>query len=135
MIDIMRAVPLDQIARRKEVEDFIADRSGQPEIGAFLAQSLDLETKPPKWTLNLETLATEMPEIMGFPTGKETHSGLTLFLTGGASDYVQDHDHSRAKSLFPNTRFKTLEGAGHWLHAEKPRPFLAEVDAFLNLPE
>ncbi|MGI9394163.1 MAG: alpha/beta fold hydrolase, partial [Boseongicola sp.] len=29
-------------------------------------------------------------------------------------------------------RFAKLNGAGHWLHADKPREFQAAVEAFLS---
>jgi pimeloyl-ACP methyl ester carboxylesterase len=36
------------------------------------------------------------------------------------------------KKLFPKAEFATIENAGHWLHAEKPREFEAAVRTFLN---
>ncbi|HBB82087.1 MAG TPA: alpha/beta hydrolase, partial [Sulfitobacter sp.] len=36
------------------------------------------------------------------------------------------------KALFPQARFAKIPGAGHWLHAEKPREFEATLRIFLN---
>lgn len=33
--------------------------------------------------------------------------------------------------LFPNARIQHIDGAGHWVHAEKPHQFLAAVESFL----
>jgi esterase len=38
----------------------------------------------------------------------------------------------RIRALFPAARFAKIPGAGHWLHAEKPREFEAAVAAFLD---
>ena len=58
--------------------------------------------------------------------------GPTLFLTGGASDYVLPEHRDEIKRLFPRARFAKLPDVGHWLHAEKPREFDATVRAFLD---
>ncbi|PIY73626.1 MAG: alpha/beta hydrolase, partial [Rhodobacterales bacterium CG_4_10_14_0_8_um_filter_70_9] len=49
-----------------------------------------------------------------------------------ASDYVSPAMHGAIRARFPAARIETVEGAGHWLHAEKPEAFLAAVEAFLD---
>ena len=39
---------------------------------------------------------------------------------------------ARIKALFPKARFARLTGAGHWLHADRPREFEEAVRVFLN---
>ena len=98
---------------------------------SFFTQSLDVPKK--RWRLNLDTLEAEMPKIIGWPEDiAGEFDGPTLFLSGGASDYVLPVHRDRIKSLFPHARFAKLPGAGHWLHAEKPREFEAALRAFLD---
>ena len=33
--------------------------------------------------------------------------------------------------LFPNATIQHIDGAGHWVHAEKPYQFMAGVESFL----
>ena len=73
-----------------------------------------------------------MPHIMDFPDIEGRFEGPTLFLSGGQSDYVQPEHRDRIRELFPRARFAKLPGAGHWLHAEKPRDFEASLRAFLD---
>ena len=94
----------------------------------FLLQSLDVKGK--KWKLNLDVLEAEMPKIIGFPEVSGVYLGETLFLSGADSDYVQIPHRPVIKGLFPNAHFAKLRGAGHWLHAQKPREFEAAVRAF-----
>ncbi|MCA3468248.1 MAG: alpha/beta hydrolase, partial [Rhodobacter sp.] len=35
-------------------------------------------------------------------------------------------------ALFPRARFAKIPGAGHWLHAEKPREFEETLRVFLG---
>jgi len=136
LIEAMRNVALADIARRSDADDALAARVEDPGVRAFLLQSLDLKAQPPAWRLNLDALEAEMAHIIGWPddTG-DTGGGFdgpTLFLSGAESDYVRREHRDRIKSLFPSARFARIPGAGHWLHAEKPREFEAAVRAFLD---
>jgi pimeloyl-ACP methyl ester carboxylesterase len=55
-----------------------------------------------------------------------------LSLTSGASHYVDAAGEAAFRRLMPTVAFETLAGAGHWLHAEQPRPFLEAVQGFLG---
>ncbi|RZV99626.1 MAG: alpha/beta hydrolase, partial [Rhodobacteraceae bacterium] len=93
-------------------------------------QSLDVKSR--RWRLNLETLARDMDRIIGFPDITGAFEGPALFLAGADSDYVRPGHREQIRDLFPNAVFAKLPGAGHWLHADKPREFEAAVDAFLT---
>jgi len=86
-----------------------------------------------RWRYNLDALEQEMPKILSFPdTGAAQYSGLTLFLSGGQSDYVRPEHRMTIKEKFPNARFAKIPKAGHWLHADDPRSFQASAAAFLS---
>ena len=83
--------------------------------------------------MNLDVLEAEMPNIIGWPADiKGRFDAPTLFLSGGASDYVLPEHRDTIKSLFPKARFAKIPNAGHWLHAEKPREFEATLRATLD---
>lgn len=129
-IDAMEAVDLSQITRRSEAESQLAALGLEKTLQSFFTQSLDIKEKA--WRLNLKALRQQMPNILSFPDLGGQFSGPTLFLSGALSDYVRPEHRSKIKSLFPAARFAKIPGAGHWLHAEKPREFGAAVDAFLT---
>ena len=130
MIDAMRAVNLDSVVTRRDADEQLQASIEEPGVRAFLLQSLDV--KEQRWRLNLDVLATDMSAILGFPDVEERFDGTTLFLSGSESDYVS-HDHRPAiKSKFPTARFARIAGAGHWLHADKPRAFEETVRSFLD---
>lgn len=131
MIDAMRRVDLSTLTRRSDAEAQLAAAGIEPALQSFFTQSLDIPNKA--WRLNLDVLEAEMDKIIGWPddiTGP--FDGPTFFLSGGASDYVTAQHRPKIKSLFPRARFAKIPDAGHWLHAEKPRPFEASVRAFLD---
>ncbi len=129
-IEAMRAVDLTRVSRRSEAETQLAELGVEKALQSFFTQSLDVEGQ--RWRLNLDVLADQMPQIMGFPEVAATWAGPALFLSGAASDYVLPEYRNTIRTLFPNARFAKIPGAGHWLHAEKPREFEAAVRTFLN---
>lgn len=130
MIEAMRSVDLDHVRTRGDADQQLAKTIDDRGIRAFLLQSLDVREK--KWNLNLEVLAAEMDSIIGFPSVDGVFDGPTFFLSGAMSDYVQSKDRPIIKQHFPKARFAKIPGAGHWLHAEKPREFEASIRAFLD---
>ncbi len=129
-ITAMRSVALANVTRRSDAQAQLAEAGVDALLQSFFTQSLDVENQ--KWRLNLDTLEREMPHILSFPEIDAQFDGPTLFLTGANSDYVLPEYRDRIKSLFPKARFAKIPGAGHWLHAEKPREFEDTVRAFLN---
>lgn len=132
-IEAMRAVDLASIEKRSDASAQLAAHVEDSTLQAFFTQSLDIKGK--RWKLNLDTLANEMPKVLGFPDITGTFDKPTLFLSGAASDYVTSDHRPQIKALFPTARFAKIPGAGHWLHAEKPREFEASVRAFLELAQ
>jgi len=129
LIDAMQAVDLSAITRRSEADAALTATVDDPTVRAFLLQSLDVKAQ--EWRLNLDVLRVQMDDIIGFPKVSGTFDGLTVFLSGAASDYVSRDHRDIIKPLFPNAKFAKIPEAGHWLHAEKPREFEAAVRAIL----
>ncbi|MDJ0628391.1 MAG: alpha/beta fold hydrolase [Rhodobacter sp.] len=130
LIHAMRAIDPTALTKRSDADAELAAEIPDPATRAFLLQSLDL--KEQRWRLNLDALEAEMDKITGWP-GIEAEAGNpTLFLSGGASDYVQPQARETIKRLFPAARLARIPQAGHWLHAEKPREFEAAVRAYLD---
>ncbi len=127
-IAAMRRVDLAVVSNRAEAKAQLGDL--EPGVDDFLLQSLDLKEK--RWRLNLDVLEAEMDKIIGFPEVSGSFAGETLFLSGANSDYVQRDARPKIKALFPTAKFAKIPGAGHWLHAEKPREFEAAVSAFFG---
>jgi len=130
-ITAMQAVDLSVVERRRDADEQLVDLVKDASLRSFLLQSLTLGEGGASWKLNLDALGAAMEDVIGFPDVDARFEGEVLFLHGGNSDYVQPAHHDHILSLFPNASFEMIEGAGHWLHAEKPREFEAAVRGFL----
>jgi pimeloyl-ACP methyl ester carboxylesterase len=131
-ITALRALDLSGLTSRAEADKRLAAAVTDPALRAFFLQSLDLRATPPRWRINLDVLEAEMPKIIGWPQVAGRFDGPTLFLSGALSHYVLPDYRDAIRTLFPAARFAKLPGAGHWLHAEKPRAFEETVRVFLG---
>ena len=130
-ITAMRSVDMSRVERRSDAEAQLADAGVPRELQSFFTQSLDIPNKG--WRLNLDTLEQDMAHIVGFPDDiSGQFEGPALFLSGANSDYVLPEHRPTIRTFFPNSHFAKIPGAGHWLHAEKPREFEAAVRVFLD---
>lgn len=140
LIEAMQAMDLTDLTSRSEADRRLAQSISDPSTRAFLLQSLELRDGPVRWKFNLDVLQSAMQTLVGWPAaiepqrtggGRAEFTGPVLFVFGKNSSYVQPADHGRILDFFPNAEFVGIEGAGHWLHAEKPREFEAVVAEFL----
>ncbi len=131
LIEAMKALDLSAIETRADADAALAEHVDEPGVRAFLLQSLDV--RKGRWMLNLDTLGREMDAITGWPGDMGgTFERPALFLSGAESDYVTDAAREPIGRLFPKARFAAIPGAGHWLHAEKPRETEAAIRNFLD---
>jgi esterase len=133
VFDAIFNVSLDKIETRKEAEEAMMPFLGDFGTRQFVLKSLE---RTPEghyaWKFNLKTLFKEYPYIIQAITGTHSYSKPTLFLKGGLSLYIQEKDVPEIKRLFPSATIQTIDDAGHWLHADKPREFLEAVLNFVN---
>lgn len=128
----METLDLNGLTNRADADLRLAKTIMDPALRAFFLQSLDLRATPPCWRLNLSVLDREMPKIVGWPDTSGLFDGRALFLSGADSSYVLPEHRALILAQFPNAYFARIPGAGHWLHAEKPREFEETVRIFLT---
>lgn len=135
-VQAMRAVPLEQLSRRAEVEAALAAAIADPVVRGFLVTNIVSRPEGLAWTVNLEAIERQFDTILGWPAPADgtEFTRPTLFLTGAASTFVQPEHEAVIHELFPAARIEVISGAGHWVHAEQPEAFLETVRRFLARP-
>lgn len=130
----MLGIDLARVARRADADAQLAQAVPSPAERSFLLQNLILEGGQAHWRLNLPAIERAMPQISGFPDLPAclSFAGPVLFIAGARSDYVRDEHRPLIERLFPKARLLRIEGAGHWVHAERPDAFLEAVTPFLG---
>ena len=131
------ALDLDTLTDRKEAEAYLTENLHEEGAGTiqFLLKNLsrrsDTEGGGFEWKMNLSVLWANYPRILDKLEGNTPFTKPTLFVRGGASNYIKDSDFDMILQLFPNSNIQTIEGAGHWVHADKPRELLEVLKRFM----
>ncbi|KAK4048645.1 hypothetical protein OIV83_004615 [Microbotryomycetes sp. JL201] len=134
-LDTMKQVQDAKVKSRKEADEIL--QKVEPDFGvrAFLLTNLEHKAESDEWRfrLPLDYLVNAIDEIGKFPyeQGTRTYEKPTLFIKGEKSKYINRKNIPIIKEYFPNSEVKTLP-TGHWVHAEKPKEFIAELDSFLK---
>jgi pimeloyl-ACP methyl ester carboxylesterase len=132
ILEALSAVDLDSLDSRSRVQESMNQYVEQQGVVQFLAKNLYWKEKGRlAWRMNLPVIRENMDEILA-GIGDSSHSGMTLFIRGGKSDYIQDDDMMSLHMQFNRSVVKTIEEAGHWLHAERPEEFYVIVNEFLR---
>ncbi|XP_067125102.1 sn-1-specific diacylglycerol lipase ABHD11-like [Centruroides vittatus] len=99
----------------------------------FLLTNLMEINKEVKWRCNLDVILDKfVTGVSTFPPVTAKFDKDTLFICGERSPYVSKEDHEKIRSIFPKVKFSYVEGAGHWVHSEKPSEFLKLLIGFIQ---
>jgi len=85
-----------------------------------------------KWCVNLDSIIANIENIIGFEEKLRPFEGPTLFINGGLSLKFEENVY---KKLFPNAFIETVEGAGHYVHTDKPKHAVESITLFLESVE
>lgn len=118
---------------RSEVEDILKDYIHDFGTRQFLLKSLYwVETGQLGFRFNLPVFNEKIAEIGKALNVDAEFDKPVLFLRGSKSSYILDEDFIGIIHFFPQAIIKTIDNAGHWLHAENPTSFYENVVEFLK---
>jgi pimeloyl-ACP methyl ester carboxylesterase len=131
--EAMAALDLSGEPTRAGLDAALAPTVADPAVRAFLLQNVRLGP-PASWRIGLREIAAGLPDIEAWPTppAEARYAGPTLFVAGGASDYIRPEHRAPIRARFPAAHFVTLRKAGHWVHADDPEGFLQLTETFLQ---
>jgi len=131
IIDGLLSIDLEKISSRKEADEQLANFVKESSVRQFLLRNLTKIENKMRFKCNLPFIANCYPQIIKGYQGKKTFTKPTLFVKGGESDYINSGHQEVILKHFPASKAKIIQGAGHWLHAEKTVSFNKIVKGFL----
>lgn len=128
ILEGLNAIDLSVVKSRKEAEAILSEYVPQPGVKQFLLKNLywEIPGEQLDWRINIPVLSREINNIID-TFHQEVDNTPTLFIRGELSNYILDSDFGIIEKLYPNSKIKTINGAGHWVHAEKPGEFYQMV--------
>ncbi|MEX2484018.1 MAG: alpha/beta fold hydrolase [Brumimicrobium sp.] len=126
----LKSIDLNVVDSRSKADDQLSKFIDNKSIRQFLLKNLYWKEKGKlAWHINIKVLESKLSEIVKALPNEETLID-SLFIAGGKSDYILKEDHDEIRKCFPLAEFHTIDGAGHWVHAEASNEFMNEVLGF-----
>jgi len=135
IIEGLQAIDLTQVLKRQDADIQLAKYVPNTGVRQFLLRNITLnELGKFQFKCNLHNIDKGYQQIMQSITDQteQKFNGETLFIKGANSDYILPEHQSAITLLFPKAKAKIIQGAGHWLHAEKTVAFNKIVEGFLS---
>lgn len=134
VLEGFNAVDLATIASRADADASMRAAVPASGVRAFLLQNLTRHEGHWRWRLNLPALADAQDEITGFPaySAETRFDGPVRFIYGELSDYVKPSHYVAIERLFPHASMCRVQGAGHWVYADRPQGFMDCLTPFLD---
>lgn len=112
---------------RKQATEIMQQYIQENMVNQFLLKSFEQG----QWRFNLNAIYDQYAEILNWQDNP-AWSEAALFIRGGRSHYISTAAHDAAIARqFPEASIKSIDSAGHWLHAEQPKQVMAYIDAYL----
>ena len=131
LLQTLHKLPLEDFAKRKEIDDVLSETYEDREARLFLLKNLYRnENKEFVWRFNIEVLLEKVSNIQEADFIKGICDVPTHFIRGGNSNYITIDDELIIKKHFSDFSIATIDGVGHWLHTENPEEFYNKVMGF-----
>jgi esterase len=132
LIEALKSLDLGSIEGRRDADEKLAEQIPEEGVRQFLLKNLHRKGQDAwEWKINLPLIERDLPKI-NEPLEEIPVKVPTWFIRGGRSDYIEDDDEPLLKEYFPLAELKTVEGSGHWVHAEAPKAFYQIVEDLLR---
>jgi len=140
VLEALQAVDFNVVKTRREVEDVLSKYISDFGTKQFLLKNIFwLDETEMAWRFNLKVIIQQI-ETVGQDvehTGDATPLDIvcdvqTLFVRGENSNYILEEDIDLIHEIFPRSALETIQSAGHWVHAEKPKAFFDCVMQFIK---
>tara|TARA_B100000676_G_C18026947_1_gene816202 strand:+ start:746 stop:1546 length:801 start_codon:yes stop_codon:yes gene_type:complete len=132
LAEAMKKLDLNAIQSRRDAETRLEQAIPEKALRQFLLQNLRSTSHGLSWRINLDVIHRQMEALTGFDIAPGQCDVPSLFIYGTQSDYVTPQATSTILKRFPKARLLAVEGAGHWLHAQKPDVLIQAFQEFAD---
>lgn len=131
-IEALQELQKIEIQSRSHADEFLKPQIPESGIRQFLLKNLGRTKGGYALKMNLEAISQFYNRMIGeleFPIPVMVPA---VFIRGGDSNYLLEQDKAEIEEAFSEVDFVTIEGAGHWVHADKPLELHEVVIRFIH---
>lgn len=128
----LTAINLNTIHSRQEADQFLQNYIHDANLRQFVLTNLVRDAEGNlHWQMNTEAIIANKYIVTQNPLGASSeYRGPTLFIRGGASEFMTDEDYPIITKHFPRAKIINFEGIGHNVHTEAKEQFLSTLRQF-----
>jgi pimeloyl-ACP methyl ester carboxylesterase len=133
ILDCLLALKEQKLESRKDAEAVLKQKIDNQGVRLFLLKNLSrdkdntLSLKP-----NIDAFIANKTNIGEALNENASVNSETLFIKGENSNYIVKEDEYLIAEQFSKAKIATIEKAGHWVHAERPKLFFKTVMDFIT---
>lgn len=132
IIEGLQLINSNTINNRQHADKTLSNYVEEVGVRQFLLRNLKKVDDRWVFKCHVDFIAQCYSQIVEGYHGNRQFDKATLFVKGGLSDYITQDHQAIIRHLFPNSKAKIIQGAGHWLHAEKTTAFNKIVKDFIE---
>ncbi len=133
IFDALFALNLDEYKTRAELDSALAERIQEYAVRQLLLKNVSRDDSGAfEWKIDVRSIHKNYDNVNAAIVSGRPFNKPALFMRGEKSGYILDQDLPGIQAMFPQARIVTIEGAGHWVHAEAPQKFAERVMEFLS---
>jgi esterase len=133
ILSAMLSLNTSDIVRRDDADRMLTESISSASIRGLILKNLRRdENGKYSWKLNVRALWNNLDHIMEAVKPAEgpgqTITGFpVIFLKGSLSNYISPSDLTGIRRIFPAADFRVINGAGHWLHSDRPEEVIQAI--------
>jgi len=138
ILETMLASDLSLAKTRDDVDQMLRATIQSESVRQFVMKNVKRNKQNQfHWALNVEGLYQNLSNILsgldveGYGRAGGVKNFPVLFIKGSLSNYITEEDTADIKAIFPYSKLITIDGAGHWVHAEQPEALYAAIMDFI----
>lgn len=124
-LNAVRAEPHE--LSRKQATEIMKQYIHEDGVIMFLLKSFNQG----HWLFNVDAIEQQYSHIAGWHPIQPWNKPM-LLIRGRLSEYVLPEYHDYITAQFPQADIQSIDGVGHWLHAEKPDVVIDMIQNFLH---
>ncbi len=133
IIKAMRSIELSKITKRSEIDEKLKTILQEKRIRQFVLKNVHRNRENHfEWRINIDGIEPNLDDMFDAIETSATFNKPTLFIKGGASDYILFEDYEKIRKNFPKAEIITIANTSHWVHVESPEIFFQLTMGFLT---
>jgi len=133
IVKAMHSINLSKVKNRRQVEQQLEKLIPELRIRQFVLKNLYRnEQNHFEWRPHLDGIENNLDDLFDGIEISKTFDKPSLFIKGGASDYILLEDFEKIRKNFPHAEIITIANTSHWVHVEAPERFYQLCSGFIT---